>query len=338
MIVATALAVAAVAAAGGEARNVASGGRSLTIYAKPSTIEFMNHADDRVRGMAANPFAANAQALVLVTKGAEKGNGPFPGDDVLYTFKLYPDAGLSKSNGTATFTCYYTFAKRATCEAYFRLTDGLLLASGQIQFGSSHFTLSASGGTEAYLGQGGAVTAVTGTGKPTAAQRLQVDLVKPVGSAKTQASHKLAIYSSATAVQYLNNADDEARGITNNPFDSAVNKLRPKLTWKGNGPFAGDVVIYSFNLYNDSARKHKTGSATYTCYFNYSKIAFCDAYYSLKSGASTVVASGPIDFNTSGFSLPVTGGTSKYLAARGEVKETSLPAANAQRLDFQLLG
>ena len=179
MIVATALAVAAVAAAGGEARNVASGGRSLTIYAKPSTIEFMNHADDRVRGMAANPFAANAQALVLVTKGAEKGNGPFPGDDVLYTFKLYPDAGLSKSNGTATFTCYYTFAKRATCEAYFRARPtGICGLRARLSSAAPDFTLSASGGTEGVSPgsrRGRAVTAVIGTGK---AERLDFVLLR----------------------------------------------------------------------------------------------------------------------------------------------------------------
>jgi hypothetical protein len=338
-VVAVAWALVVGATAAGVARSADSSGKSFAIYAKPSTVEFMNHADDRVRGMAANPFAANAQALVLVTKGTEKGNGPFPGDDILYTFKLYPDAKLSKSDGTATFTCYYTFAKRATCEAYFKLNGGLLLASGQIQFGSSHFTLSASGGTEAYLGQRGAVTGVTGSGSPTAVQELQVDLVKPVGSgSKARAKRTLTIYSSATAVQYLNNADDEARGLTNNPFTSGLNKLKPKLTWKGNGPFAGDVVIYSFHLFSDRALKHRAGSATYTCYFNYAKIAFCDTYYSLQSGASTIVASGPIDFNRTGFSLPVTGGTSNYLAAGGEIKETPLKTANAQRLDFQILG
>jgi hypothetical protein len=328
------LVLGAMAAAG----SSGSAARSFVVYAKPSTVEFMNHADDRVRGMTTNPFAANAQALVLLTKGAEKGNGPFPGDDVLYTFKLYRDSGGSRSEGTATFTCYYTFGKRATCEAYFRLAGGLLLASGQIRFDSSGFELSASGGTEAYLGERGAITGLKG-GSSAGVQKLRVDLVSPAGSGLAAGpGRSLAIYSSATAVQYLNNADDEARGLTNNPFSSGVNKLRPKLEWKGNGPFAGDVVIYSFNLFNDRSLKKKAGSATYTCYFNYKKMAFCNTYYSLKSGASTIVASGPIDFNTTGFSLPITGGTSRYVAARGELKETSVKTANAQRLEFRLLG
>ncbi len=42
------------------------------------------------------------------------------------------------------------------------------------------------------------------------------------------AARKLTVYSVASQVQYLNNADDEARGMTNNPFDTALNKLRPK--------------------------------------------------------------------------------------------------------------
>jgi hypothetical protein len=31
--------------------------RNLTVYAVPATVQFMNHADDRLRGMSANPFS-----------------------------------------------------------------------------------------------------------------------------------------------------------------------------------------------------------------------------------------------------------------------------------------
>ena len=30
---------------------------NLTVYAVPATVQFMNHADDRLRGMSANPFS-----------------------------------------------------------------------------------------------------------------------------------------------------------------------------------------------------------------------------------------------------------------------------------------
>ena len=142
----------------------AAGKQKFTVYAVAQRAQFMNHADDRIRGMSANPFTPDQQALVIVAHGSEKNNGPFPGDDVLYTFKLYPSAKPTGSTGSALFTCYYTFIKRATCEAYFQLKTGLLLASGQVAFNSSRFTLAVTGGTDAYLGARGQVTVTPATG------------------------------------------------------------------------------------------------------------------------------------------------------------------------------
>ena len=85
----------------------------------------MNHADDRLRGMSSNPFNLKAQAVIINDNGKEKGNGPFPGDDILYGFKLFADAKRTQPVGTAMFTCYYGFGKRATCDSYFDLTEGL---------------------------------------------------------------------------------------------------------------------------------------------------------------------------------------------------------------------
>jgi hypothetical protein len=58
------------------------------------------------------------------------------------------------------FTCYYEFSKRATCDSYFDLAKGLLLASGQVRFGATHFTLGVTGGTNAYFGALGQVDSV----------------------------------------------------------------------------------------------------------------------------------------------------------------------------------
>jgi len=133
----------------------------LRVYAVPRTVQFMNHADDRLRGMATNPFKFKSEtAVILGDNGKEKGNGPFPGDDILYGFKLFSDAKLTKPTGTALFTCYYEFAKRATCDSYFDLTKGLLLATGQVQFGGKHFSLGITGGTQAYFGALGQVDSV----------------------------------------------------------------------------------------------------------------------------------------------------------------------------------
>ena len=136
-----------------------SSAEKLTVYAVATTAQFMNHADDRLRGMSTNPFNVKSQGLVLKTNGKEKGNGPFPGDDILYSFKLYGDPKLRKRAGAAMFTCYYTFVKRATCDSYLELDGGVLLASGQVVFNGTRFVLSVSGGTDSYLGAGGEVRA-----------------------------------------------------------------------------------------------------------------------------------------------------------------------------------
>jgi hypothetical protein len=148
-------AVLLVAAGGGEAR--AASQAKLTIFAVPATVQFMNHADDRLRGMSTNPFNV-AKSLVIVSGGVEKNNGPFPGDDVLYNFRLYSSPTQKKALGSAIFTCYYDFSKHAICNSYFELDRGLIVASGSVAFGSNNFILSITGGTDSYLGALGQVT------------------------------------------------------------------------------------------------------------------------------------------------------------------------------------
>jgi hypothetical protein len=145
------------------ARAATQATHDVTVYAVPATVQFMNHADDRLRGMSANPFNQKAQALIFNDNGKEKGNGPFPGDDILYAFNLFADAKRTRPSGTAIFTCYYGFGKRATCESYFDLAKGLVLASGQVRFGQTHFTLGVTGGTRTYLGALGQLTSVPAT-------------------------------------------------------------------------------------------------------------------------------------------------------------------------------
>jgi hypothetical protein len=142
------------------ASGASQASQKLTVFAVPATVQFMNHADDRLRGMSTNPFKLKQEAVILGQGGKEKGNGPFPGDDILYGFKLFADAKRVKPIGTAMFTCYYEFVKRATCDAYFDLTKGLVLASGHVKFGGTHFTLGVTGGTHAYFGALGQVDSV----------------------------------------------------------------------------------------------------------------------------------------------------------------------------------
>ena len=146
----------------------------------------------------------------------------------------------------------------------------------------------------------------------------------------------VTVYSVATGLQYINTADDRARGHVNNPLDSGANKLAPKSSGSGNGPFAGDVALYALKLYSNPTLKRPAGTAVYTCYFNYDRHALCQAYYKLNDGG-TLVASGPVDFSASGFTIVVTGGTKKYLGARGEAKAAAAPR-HSQRIDFELIG
>ncbi|MES1246326.1 MAG: hypothetical protein ABUS54_01480 [Actinomycetota bacterium] len=158
----------------------------------------------------------------------------------------------------------------------------------------------------------------------------------PASSARTAGRHTLTIYSVATGLQYINTADDRARGKVNNPLDSSANRLLPKASSGRDGPFAGDVAVYALKLYSNATLKQSAGSAVYTCYFNYNRHALCQAYYTLKAGG-TLVASGPIDFSASAFTIVVTGGTKKYIGARGEA-DVVPSSRNAQKIRFELLG
>lgn len=145
--------------------------QAFTVFAVPATVQFMNHADDRLRGMSTNPFNLKAEAVIIEANGKEKGNGPFPGDDILYGFKLFADEKRTKPVGAAMFTCYYQFAKRATCDSYFDLAKGVLLASGQVPFNAKKFVLGVTGGTHAYFGGIGQVDSTPAAGN---AQRFVV--------------------------------------------------------------------------------------------------------------------------------------------------------------------
>lgn len=150
------------------------------------------------------------------------------------------------------------------------------------------------------------------------------------------ADRRLTIYSVATGLQYINTADDRARGKVNNPLDSTASKLAPKSSNSPNGPFAGDIAVYALKLYRDPAVKQPVGTAVYTCFFNYDRHALCQAYYRFKAGG-TIVASGPVNFKISRFTIVVSGGTSKYLGAHGQASAVAA-RGNAQRIDFELLG
>jgi hypothetical protein len=149
----------------------ASSRQQLTQYSTPAHETFVGNIDDETRGAVSNPFGTH-------TKGAastkEQNNGPFPGDEVLFSFSLYRTAKLAASTGSAVYTCWYAFDKDAFCDVLVQpKTGGALLAAGTLNFDAKTFALAVTGGTGPYRGVAGDLV-VTPSGKH--AQRLAIDL------------------------------------------------------------------------------------------------------------------------------------------------------------------
>ena len=85
----------------------------------------------------------------------EQGDGPFPGDQALFTFQLYATARLATPLGSAVYTCQYYFDKNAFCDATFRLKGGTLIAAGTLNFNGHTFALAITGGYGSYAGANG---------------------------------------------------------------------------------------------------------------------------------------------------------------------------------------
>jgi hypothetical protein len=144
VVVASALVAAGPSGAAGTAKPTKA---RLVIYSLAVSEEFNDHSDDRQRGGANNPFG-NFQGSQSATR--EAGAGPFAGDRAIFVFKLYSDAGLAKSIGTATFACEYGFAKQGMCKAVYELKGGSLLGVGLVNFNSPTFQIAVSGGSGKY--------------------------------------------------------------------------------------------------------------------------------------------------------------------------------------------
>ena len=147
------------------------------------------------------------------------------------------------------------------------------------------------------------------------------------GAAASGPSSASRSTASRPASSTLTTKTTRCAGRSTTPSTPQTAKLQPKLSLKGNGPFPGDVTVYTFDLYSSAQLQKKVGSAAYTCYFNYASHALCLAYYELSGPKGSLVASGSLDFAQTGFTLVVTGGTLHYLGASGELGAVSTVAA-----------
>ena len=153
--------------------------------------------------------------------------------------------------------------------------------------------------------------------------------ITPTSGAQARVGKGAVLYSVGTAEQYVNNADDRARGKGHNPFGNFHDASATAT--HGGGPYPGDEALFKFKLYTSSTLKSLIGSAVFTCLYDFNKDAFCDASYSLNDG--TVFGAGTLDTTADSFAIPITGGTGKYLGLMGVIHASPGPS-HSQRLAF----
>jgi hypothetical protein len=138
-----------IAGQAGRSASAAANPHRLVLYSRAEQEQYVNNQDDRMRGHGHNPFGNYRDT----SPGQQQSpNGPFPGDEAIFSFNLYTDAGLTRRAGTASFTCQYNFDKNAFCNAVFRLRSGeTLLAEGSFDFHASSFTLAVTAPTKGTL-------------------------------------------------------------------------------------------------------------------------------------------------------------------------------------------
>lgn len=142
---------------------------TFTSYSIATAEQFVNNADDRLRGKGNNPFG-NFHDNTATTKQAK---GPFPGDQAVFDFNVYASKAHTKAIGAAVFSCLYNFNKNVYCQVNYHLPTGTLVGAGAFNFAASSFTLAITGGTKAYAGRSGTMQVESVTN---ALQRLTVNL------------------------------------------------------------------------------------------------------------------------------------------------------------------
>jgi hypothetical protein len=146
---------AAVAAASAGSAAAAQRAQLVNLYSVTTQEQFLNHADDRQRGFGNNPFG-NYKAPTATTR--EHNAGPFPGDQALYSFRLYTSPSRKAVAGTALYSCTYSFARKGYCDASWKLANGTLVGGGAVDFDSKTYTFVITGGTGRYQNVAGTVS------------------------------------------------------------------------------------------------------------------------------------------------------------------------------------
>src|SRR5271154_1561470 len=136
----------------------------------------------------------------------------------------------------------------------------------------------------------------------------------------------VSFYSVPKLQGFVDNADDRSRGEGNNPFGHLfAGFVAPPVVESKYGPFPGDEGMFTFDVYTNASAKTRVGSAVFICQYNFDKNGFCDAFYDVSGGMLT--GAGPVAAGATSFNLAVTGGTSRYRGATGELIASAAPGA-----------
>jgi hypothetical protein len=146
----------------------------------------------------------------------------------------------------------------------------------------------------------------------------------PTSRTQADSIERMTLYSVVASDQFVDNQDDRARGKGTNPFGNFASPFKTLPTIESEaGPFVGDQLMLTFDLYTTPTLETRSGSSVFVCQYNYDKNAFCDAFFDLKGGAVTAV--GAFNFLATRFTLAVTGGTYGRRGATGTIVATASP-------------
>jgi hypothetical protein len=158
------------------------------------------------------------------------------------------------------------------------------------------------------------------------------------------AGHSFTLYAVPKLRGFVNNEDDRARGLGNNPFGNYGGAAASSQVTNDRllGPFPGDEGIFTYTVYSNAAHTDRIGTALLICQYGFNRNAWCDASYQLKDGL--LIGAGTTNAHSTSFALRITGGTDGYSAMKGIVHASlkGLPyspaylALEPQRLAFAI--
>ncbi len=126
----------------------------------------------------------------------------------------------------------------------------------------------------------------------------------------------MTLYAQVTKEQFVNNRDDRARGLGNNPFGNSAGTGTSLTNERKSGPLPGDEGLFEFALFKNANLQGRVGTGAFICQYVFAKLGTCDVSYTLGGGSLVGVATFAA-LTTKPFSFQITGGTGSCRGSRG---------------------